>query len=259
MKKILLGILVFICFINVNAKDYEIMQLIPVDEKVSVSTDHYFYHDFYFDSSENASFNNQRAIKFDSIKNLDNKDRNISFTIGFFNENKRNIGLYNYCSPDGESLKQNEEMNYSVYITNHLLPKNTKVSDIKYISIMSENPNCNSGTNFDYLGKKLEFIEFEDKAAYDYTYIKYCLYLLILILVVLVIKFIFDYTINRDSRFTDKLLGINKDKRTNEEIRDEYFKRREEENIKNKKKEDKKEIKDISQEKGNTDLHNMYK
>ena len=264
MRKILLGLLVFICVINVNAKDYEVMELIPADETVSVSTDHFFYHDFSFNSKEISSIINQRVIKFNSIKNLDNQDRNISFTVGFFNENKRNMGLYNYCSTKDSTnkglLKQNEETEYSVYINNQLLSDGNKVDDIKYIAIMSENPNCNSGTNFDYVGKKIEFIEFEDNAAYDYTYIKYCLYLLILILIVLVVKFIFDITINKNSRITDKILGITpKDKRTNQEIKEEYFKRREEENLKNKKVEEKKEIKDISQEKGKTDLHNMYK
>ena len=65
MKKILLGILVFICFINVNAKDYELKELIPIDEKVSVTTQSFFYHDF--------SFNGKNSnIKFDSIKGLYN-------------------------------------------------------------------------------------------------------------------------------------------------------------------------------------------
>ena len=262
MRKILLGILVFICFINVNAKDYELKTLIPVDEKASVSTDHFFYHDFSFSSKEISSIIQQRSIDFDGIKNLDNQDRNISITIGFFNENKRNIGLFNYCSEKDSSnrvLKPNEEREYVIYINNKLLADKSTVNDIKYISIMSENPNCNNGTNYDYVGKKIEYIEFEDKADYDYTYIKYCLYVLILILVILVAKFIFDVTINKDGRLTDKIFGISRDKRTNEEIRDEYFKRREEENIRNKKVEKKEEIKDISQEDGNTDLHNMYK
>ena len=124
---------------------------------------------------------------------------------------------------------------------------------------MSENPNCNNGTNYDYLGKKIEYIEFEDVQAYDYKYVKYCLSLLVLILVVLVIKFIFDYTINKNGKITDKLYGISRDNRTNEEIKDQYFKRREEENKKNKKVDKKPEIADKSQEKGKTDLHNFYK
>ena len=263
MKKVLLGILIFICFINVNAKDYSVNELIPIDEKASVTTDNFFYHDFYFNSKEISSLINQRVIKFSGIKNLDNEERNISVTIGFFNENKENIGLYNYCSiKDNDSkglLKQNEETNYSIYINNGLLSKKSNVNDIKYIAIMSENPNCNSGTNYDFVGKKIEYIEFEDKPAYDYTYIKYCLFLLVLILIVLIIKFIFDYTINKNGRVTDKIYGISRDRRTNEEVKDQYYKRREEENLKNKKVEKKPEIVDKSQEKGKTDLHNMYK
>ena len=263
MKRILLGFLVFICFINVNAKDYEIKELIPVDEKASVTTDHFFYRDFYFNSKEVSSLIHQRVIDFDGIKNLDNKERNISITIGFFDETKRNIGLYNFCSvKDGSVnglLKQSEEKEYDIYINDKLLANKNKVSDIKYIAVMSENPNCNNGTNYDYLGKKIEYIEFEDVQAYDYKYVKYCLSLLVLILVVLVIKFIFDYTINKNGKITDKLYGISRDNRTNEEIKDQYFKRREEENKKNKKVDKKPEIADKSQEKGKTDLHNFYK
>ena len=72
-------------------------------------------------------------------------------------------------------------------------------------------------------------------------------------------KFIFDYTINKNGRVTDKLYGVSRDRRTNEEVKDQYFKRIEEENKKNKKVEKKPEIVDKSQEKGKTDLHNMYK
>ena len=263
MKKVLLGILVFICFINVNAKDYSIKELIPVDEKASVTTENFFYHDFYFNSKEISSLINQRVISFNGIKNLDNEERNISLTVGFFNENKENIGLYNYCSlKDNNSkglLKQNEEIKYSVYINNGLVSKKSKVNDIKYIAIMSENPNCNSGTNYDFVGKKIEFIEFEDKPSYDFKYVRYCFYLLVFIVIVLIIKFIFDATINRNGVITDTLFGIHREKRTNEEIKDQYFKRRNEENLKNKKVVKKEEIKDISQKDGETDLHNMYK
>ena len=74
---------------------------------------------------------------------------------------------------------------------------------------------------------------------------------------------IFDVTINKDSKFINKLYGIKIDKRSDEEIKKEYFNRREQENIEKKKEKEKgkekEEIVDKSQEKGNTDLHNMYK
>ena len=268
MKKLLLGFLVFICFINVSAKDYALLDLIPVSEKASVTTKSFFFQNFYYDnSSEQVNYLDKNAIRFSGIKNLDNEERFISVTIGFFNDKKENIGVYNYCSSKDTNdanynikLASNESKSIIINISNDLLYNDNTVLDVKYISIMSDNPNCNSGVNYDYVGRKGQFIEFEDKAKSDYKYVKYCFYVLILIVVILIIKFIFDFTINKDGRITDRLLGIApKDKRTNEEIKNDYYKRREEENIKNKKVEEKKEIADISQEKGNTDLHNMYK
>lgn len=257
MKKVILGILVFICLINVEAKDYSPLSLIPLEEEANVTTNYFFYH--------NMSYDKTNILKFESIKNVDNKDRYVSITIGFFNEEKENIGMLNYCSsknPDNSNLilKQNEEKEYLINISNNYLYKNNKVSDIKYIAVMSDNPNCNNGTNFDFVGKKIEYIEYVDKAKTDYSYLKYCFYILVLIVVILILKFIFDLTINKDSKVTNKILGISeKDRRSNEEIKKEYFERRELEAKKNKKPEEKKDIKDISQEKGNTDLHNMYK
>lgn len=268
MKKILLGILVFICFINVSAKDYGELELIPVGEKANVTTKSFFYHNFYYDSSsEQASYLNNNSVRFDGIKNLGTEERYVSITLGFFDEKKENIGVYYYCSSNDKEgsnynikIMSNESKSVIINITNDLLYKNNKVDDVKYITVMSENPNCNSGTNFDFVGKKAQYIDFKDTAKSDYKFFKYCFYVLILIVVILVLKFIFDYTINKNGRITDKILGIDqRDKRTNEEIKNEYYRRREEENLRNKKVEKKKEIVDISQEEGKTDLHNMYK
>ena len=267
MKKILLGIILFLCFINVSAKDYSLMELIPVGESANVTTKSFFYHNFYYDNSrEQASYLNNNTIRFEGIKNLNNEEKFISVTLGFFDEKKENIGVYYYCSNIGKNdsnynikLLPNESKTVMINVSNEML-YNNKVDNVKYIAIMSENPNCNSGTNYDFVGKKVQYINFEDNANYDYKYVKYCFYVLILIVVVLILKFVFDLTLNKNGRITDVIFGIApKDKRTNEEIKNEYFKRREEENEKNKKVEDKKEIADISQEKGKTDLHNMYK
>ena len=42
MKKIFLILLLFVSFMNVEAKDYEVMELIPIDEKASVTTNLFF-------------------------------------------------------------------------------------------------------------------------------------------------------------------------------------------------------------------------
>ena len=50
---IILGLLVFICVINVNAKDYEVMELIPADEQGNIKqktedlVGPYELHDFF--------------------------------------------------------------------------------------------------------------------------------------------------------------------------------------------------------------------
>lgn len=244
------------------------MELIPVGEKANLTTKLFFYHNFYYDDSNTqASYLNNNAVRFDGIKNLDGEDRTVSITLGFFDEKKENIGVYNYCSDFDKTgsnynnhIKPNHSKAVTIDISNDILYKENKVSDVKYIAVMSENPNCNSGTNYDFVGKKIQYIDFVDNAKNDYKFVRYCFYVLILIVVILILKFIFDLTINKNGRITDIILGVGpKDRRTNEEIKNEYYRRREEENKKNKKVDDKKEIVDISQEKGNTDLHNMYK
>ncbi len=271
MKKIFLILLLFVSFMNVEAKDYEVMELIPIDEKASVTTDLFFYDNFYYDSSEEqASYLNTNTIRFDKVKNLDSKDRDISVAIGFFNSNKDNIGIHNYCSSKdvkgsnyNDSLKQNEEKSLMIEIKNEDLNKNFKLSDIAYIAIMSDNPNCKNGNNYKFVGRKAGYFEYKDVEKPSLDVLNNIVIVVILLLLVLILKFIFDVTINKDSKFMNKLYGIEVDKRSNEEIKKEYFNRREQENIEKKKEKEKgkekEEIVDKSQEKGNTDLHNMYK
>ena len=110
MKKIFLILLLFVSFMNVEAKDYEVMELIPIDEKASVTTNLFFYDNFYYDSSEEqASYLNTNTIRFDKVKNLDSKDRDISVAIGFFNSNKDNIGIHNYCSSKDVMVESRRE------------------------------------------------------------------------------------------------------------------------------------------------------
>ena len=262
MKKILLGIIVFMCLITVNAKDYQPLDLIPIETEGHVTTDNYFYHGIYYDTNESTSLMSNDTIKFDRIKNLDNEERYISVSIGFFDSNKDNIGIYNYCSSKDNKvkLKQSEEKPLTLTINDDYLSEGKTLKDVKYITVMSDNPNCNSGYNYDLVGRKAGYIEYKDPEKYDYGYIKYYLYVLILIVVILLIKFVFDMTINKNSRITNRILGVSeKDLRSNEEIKKEYFERMEIEKQKRKKPEKKRDIKDISQEDGNTDLHNMYK
>lgn len=271
MKKILFCLLLFVAFINVEAKDYEVLDLIPINEKASVTTDLFFYENFYYDlSEEQASYLNTNTIRFDKVKNLDSKDRDISVAVGFFNSNKDNIGIHNYCSSKdvkgsnyNDILKQNEEKSLMIEITNDDLDGNYKLNDIAYIAIMSSNPNCKNGNNYKYVGRKAGYFEYKDVEKPSLKVLNNIIIIAILLLLVLILKFIFDVTINKDSKFTNKIYGINLDKRSNEEIKKEYYNRREKENTDKKKEKEKAkekiEIADNSQEKGNTDLHNMYK
>ena len=152
MKKIkilLIGILLLLTIPNVKAANYELKELIPINIETTIVTNHFSYRDFYY--------NGKGLIIFKSIKNISNKDLPITIRIGLFDENKKNLGMINYCT-DKERLSAKEEKSYMITITKEHLSKEKAIDDIHYISVLDENINCRKTGSDDYVGQKVEDI-----------------------------------------------------------------------------------------------------
>ena len=152
MKKVFLGILLIVSMltINVKAANYEFKELMPVDIKTTMVTNNFSYRNFGYDTTTDS-------VTFEHIKNLSDKELPISISIAFFDENKRNLGVMNFCSKD-DMLNSKEEKEYSIKIEKQDVAEGKNVKDIKYIAIITDNINCNTERYFDYVGYTVDYI-----------------------------------------------------------------------------------------------------
>ena len=265
MKKILFGIILFMTIITVNAANYELKELIPVGIKTTIVTNNFSYREFFYNKDNNT-------LEFKSIKNISSEDRPITISVGLFDKNRKNIGIFNYCTKSGkvesvadEVLKSKEERGFVIEITKGYLYKENIHDDIKYISVLSDNINCNKENNFEYVGQ-----EVEDIGVIKTNEIGKDAELLIKVLIglgaLLIVLFLYKFM------FTNSYTNVDGD-----DVRDGYDKYnkklqedREEELRKNPPKvEEKKPNKPIEvleqeeeakhEDKNGTDLHNLYK
>lgn len=271
MKKILFSLLlIFTCgvILNVNAANYEIRELIPINIKTTIVTDNFSYKSFYFNHNEDSSTANNNYIVFSGIKNLSDGDLPISISIGLFGEDKKNIGTINYCSSSSESsniLKSKEEVTYSIEVSDKYLAEDKTVDDIKYIAVLSENSNCRTTGSLDYVGETVEEIgQFKNNTLSDDTL--FLIKILSVVGGVLLILFLYKFL------FTNAFRNFNGD-----DVRQEYtyinkqLRRKREDDERNKpyvepKKKTNKSSQVLHQEeeaknedKTGTDLHNLYK
>lgn len=151
MKKILYGVLILligVITINVKAANYGFKELIPINIKNTLVTNNFSYQQFYYENGE---------IVFNNIKNLSDKDLPISISLAFFDENKKNLGIMNYCA-ESDVLKSKSNREYTIALTNSDLGKGKSIKDIKYIAILTDNINCNKEPSFEYVGYSIEDI-----------------------------------------------------------------------------------------------------
>ena len=151
MKKILYGVLILligVITINVKAANYGFKELIPINTKNTLVTNNFSYQQFYYEDGE---------IVFKNIKNLANKDLPISISIAFFDENKRNLGIMNYCA-ESDILKSKANREYTIDVTNSDVTKGKSIKDIKYIAILTDNINCTKESSFEYVGSSIDDI-----------------------------------------------------------------------------------------------------
>ena len=121
MKKIFLIIITTLMItLPVNAANYNLNELIPINKETTLGTDNLRYINFSYKEQENK-------IVFENIKNVSNEDKAITITIALFSEDKKNIGTVNYCANNMPTnnqvrvLKPNESTPYQIDITKDYL------------------------------------------------------------------------------------------------------------------------------------------
>ena len=275
MKKVLLSLLVLIGFsiLPVNAANYELRELIPVNTETTIVTKNFSYKDFYYnDNKTEAEALHNNFVIFKGIKNLTTEEKPVTISIGIFDKDKKNIGIINYCSSKdktsvvaGTLLKSKEEKSYVIEVNKKYLADGKTVKDVKYISILSDNINCNTGGTLDSVGRTVEEIGIPKNRTLD-SQTQLLLTIMSIIGLVLLVLFLYKFL------FTSAFQNFNGDdvrigyKKYNKELKEqrEYEARvnppKEKEPIKVKTDEQiLQEEKAAHEDKSGTDLHNMYK
>lgn len=196
MKKIiyyLLIILVFSISLNVNAEDYKLNTLIPVNTKATVETDKFDYKNFMYDT--NIDIKGNASIKFEAIQNNTLSKIAVSINVLLFDENKKNIGYLTYCTDKdvssnyaGFKLRANQASPFTISVTKRYFVEGKTPSDVKFIAVRDENKYCQIGGYSNYNGLTLEEIingkeETSNLPKLDKNLFKYILYILIAIAV----------------------------------------------------------------------------
>lgn len=169
MKRIIFFITILVITLvsqNVYAANYNIKELIPVNNHTTIGTNNFRYIDFYYNDNEmEADGLKNNFIIFSKIKNVSDEKKAVTVSIGLFDKDKKNIGTINYCSTKdktsvvaGTELNPDEEKSYVIEVNKKYLADKKTVKDIEYISILSDNPNCTTGSSLDFVGQTVDEI-----------------------------------------------------------------------------------------------------
>lgn len=169
MKKIVFAFILFFSFcLFVEAKEYELNSLIPVDEIATVHTEKFDYVDFSFSSKINEKGNG--TIQFKSIHNNMVTKIPVSINILLFDKNKINIGYLTYCSDKDFSsnysafkLKGGESSAFAISVSSTYFDKGKSAKDVSYIAVADENKYCQIGGYTRYVGQTLQEILGEEE------------------------------------------------------------------------------------------------
>ena len=169
MKKylILLGsfLFFFLIALPVQAEEYELNKLIPVESTATIHTNKFDYNDFTFNTKPDEKGNGK--ITFASIHNNTRNKTAVSINIMLFDENKKNVGYLTYCSDKdysneanrGFKLSGGEGKPYVIDITPKFFAEGKSVKDVFYFAVEDENPYCHVGGYDKYAGHTLEEIQ----------------------------------------------------------------------------------------------------
>lgn len=167
MRKIfsflLVIIVTFLFYFDVNAVDYDVKVLIPVDTNATVKTEKFSYNDLVYNSQIDAKGNS--LITFNSIHNLTISKVPVSINILLFDGEKRNIGFLTYCSDRdissnyaGFKLLGSQSAPFSIVVTDKYFSEGKLPVDVRYIAILDDNKYCKIGGYDKYAGLTIDEI-----------------------------------------------------------------------------------------------------
>lgn len=253
LKIIFIVVITLISAVKVKAMGYDFKELIPKDKIITIRGDYFLYKD--------VKLNNDK-INIASIKNISKENHAITLSIAFFDNNKDNIGIINYCSTTDALNPQREVFNYNIKIDSEKLADNKTISDIKYISILSENSTCRLGGSKEFIGKKVEDINvIENDSITDST--KLLINILKVIAICLFILFIYKYLFtsayqNIDGNDTRKFYKY-KTKNNKKKNKTSNKSKHVQKNTKSKEIIEQELHENNEENKDNSDLHKLYK
>lgn len=186
--------------IPVQAANYELKELIPVNTPTTIVTNNFSYKEFYYNDNElEASTLKNNFIIFKGIKNISSKDLPVSISVGLFDKDKKNIGTINYCSSSDKTsvvaetiLKKGEEQSYVIEINKKYLADKKTVKDIKYIAVLGDNITCRVQGSQDFVGMTVEEIGIKKNSIID-SNTEFLIKIMTFIIVILVIIFLYKF------------------------------------------------------------------
>lgn len=267
MKKIILSLIVIVTLLStlpVNADNYKVKELIPVDVQTSIHTNNFIYKGMYYNAKkEDGDPNKRNTIIFREIQNVSDEVKPLSISIALFNADRLNIGTIHICEGN---LEVKQGIAYEIPVTKEFLGSEYKPSDVKYISVLSDNPTCRNRTGKDeYIGQKINEIGMKKNNQLN-TQEKTTIKVYLIIGGVLLALFLYAFM------FTNQYKNMDgEDVRQGYAFKNEEMKEEREKELRRNppKPPEKKQIKtdevleqeqqEANKDKTDTDLHNMFK
>lgn len=189
----------FIFSISVQALEYKVGKLIPVNELATVHTEKFDYIDFSYNSTVNEQGNG--VLSFQKIRNNGISKTAVSMNILLFDKNKKNIGLISYCSDkdvgekSGFKISGGGEVDYSLLVNSNYIVDGKSPEDVAFIAIYDDNRFCNVIDKDKYVSQSIEEIMGEevvkpDKENFLTSFLKNDKLIITIVIVISVIVFL---------------------------------------------------------------------
>ena len=164
MKKIVfLYFLLQLLIIPVWARDYKVLEYIPVDNEANVYTDKFDYKNFVFSSEVNDK--GDHLLKFETIHNNNRSTSAVSINLLIFDADKNNIGLLSYCSDKDNASKNSgfkivggNSVPFEIIIDSSYFVSGKSMNEAYYVAVLDDNKYCKIEDNNKYAGLSLEDI-----------------------------------------------------------------------------------------------------
>lgn len=170
--KICFIVVIAIMMVNVDAMQYKTVEIFPVSESATVTTETFTYTDFiYVPALEGRRYG---TIDFKSITNKTDKTIPVSVNILMFDKNKKNIGFLTYCSEKDISgdygqmkIKPNATSEFSINVSDTYFVEGKTAKDIGYLAVLDDNKYCHIGGYTNYAGMTIEEISKRNSVYQD--------------------------------------------------------------------------------------------